>query len=102
MSKLDLVNKRFGHRGVDMIRFMASKDCYRKRGFNVDETEFKKRFCKCEECALAKINKIVCHRPSKTYSYEQGRFFYVDFSGPFEVLLQGNVFWCCLWIEQRD
>ena len=31
MSKFDLVHKRFGHRGVDMIRFMASKDCYRKQ-----------------------------------------------------------------------
>jgi hypothetical protein len=75
-----------------MIRFMASKDCYRKRGFKVDETEFKKSFCKCEVCALAKINKVVCHRSSERYSYEPGRFFYVDFSGPFEVSLQGNVY----------
>jgi len=44
MSKVDLVHKRFGHRGVDMIRFMASKDCYRKRGFKVDETELKRSF----------------------------------------------------------
>jgi len=92
MSKLDLVHKRFGHRGVDMIRFMASKDCYRKRGFKVDETELKRSFCKCEVCALAKINKVVCHRSSGRYSYEPGRFFYVDFSGPFEVSLQGNVY----------
>ena len=45
MSKLDLVHKRLGQRGVDMIRFMASKDCYRKRGFKVYETVFVNAKC---------------------------------------------------------
>ena len=92
MSKLDLVHKRLGHRGVDMIRFMASKDCYRKRGFKLDETEFKKSFCKCEVCALAKINKVVSHVNSERYSYWPGEFFYVNFSGPFEISMQGNIY----------
>ena len=90
--KLDLVHKRFGHRGLDMIRFMSKKDCYRKRGFKVDETEFKKSFCKRKVCAMAKINKVVSCRSTERYSYEPGRFFHVDFSGPFEVSLQGNVY----------
>ena len=75
-----------------MIKFMAEKECYTERGFNVKESDFRKTYCKCDVCTLAKIKMFISHVSSERYSYWPGEFSYVDFSGPFEVSMQGNIY----------
>jgi len=71
---------------------MSEKDCYSERGFNVKSSDFRKVYCKCDVCTLAKIKKFISHVSSERYSYWPGEFYYVDFSGPFETSMQGNVY----------
>ena len=92
IDSLDLTHRRLGHLGVDLIKFMSEKDCYIDRGFKVKDSDFRKTFCKCEVCTLAKIKKFISHVNSERYAYWPGEFFYVDFSGPFEMSMQGNIY----------
>jgi hypothetical protein len=71
---------------------MSERDCYLERGFRVNSSDFKKVYCKCDVCTLAKIKKFISHVSSERYSYWPGEFFYVDFSGPFEMSMQGNIY----------
>jgi len=71
---------------------MSEKDCYIERGFKIKDSDFRKTFCKCEVCTLAKIKKFISHVNSERYSYWPGEFYYVDFSGPFETSMQGNIY----------
>jgi len=75
-----------------MIKFMSEKECYSKSGFKVNSSDFRKTYCKCDVCALAKIKKFISHVNSERYSYWPGEFYYVDFSGPFEMSMQGNMY----------
>ena len=92
IDSLDLTHRRLGHLGVDLIKFISEKDCYIERGFKVKESDFRKTYCKCDGCALAKIKKFISHVNSERYSYWPGEFYYVDFSGSFEVSMQGNTY----------
>ena len=87
---------KLGHLGVDMLNFMVEKECYTERGFRVNSSDFRKVYCKSDVCTLAKIKKFVSHISSERYSYWPGKFYYVDFSGSFEVSMQGNDIWYCL------
>ena len=58
IDSLDLTHRRLGHLGVDLIKFMSERDCYTERGFKVKGSDFKKVYCKCDVCALAKIKKL--------------------------------------------
>ena len=88
----ELDHRRLGHLGVDLIIFMLQKDCYTERGSKVREADFRKVYCKCDVCTLAKIKKFISHVSSERYSYWPGEFFYVDFTGPFAVSMQGNTY----------
>ena len=46
INTLDLVHRRLGHLGVDLIKFMSERDCYLERGFRVNSSDFKKVYCK--------------------------------------------------------
>ena len=47
ISTLDLIHRRLGHLGVDMIKFMSEKECYSKRiRFKVKESDFRKTLAK--------------------------------------------------------
>ena len=92
INTLDLVHRRLGHLGVDLIKFMSERDCYLEKGFGVNSSDFKKVYCKCDVCTLAKIKKFISHVSSERYSYWPGEFYYVDFSGPFETSMQGNIY----------
>ena len=65
-------------------------ECYTTRGFVVKSADFGKEYCKCDVCALVKIKKTRNHALADRYEYKQGQFYYVDYSGPFEVSRQGN------------
>jgi len=90
VSKLGLVHRRMGHAGLDLLKFMSKQECYNTNGFVVDETDFKVEYCKCEVCALVKIKKTQNNALADRYEYKQGQFYYVDYSGPFDVSRQGN------------
>ena len=92
INTLDLAHRRLGHLGEDLIKFISERDCYLERGFRVNSSDFKKVYCKCDVCTLAKIKKFIIHVSSERYSYWPGEFFYVDFSGPFEMSMQGNIY----------
>ena len=92
IDSLDLAHRRFDHLGMDSIKLMSQKDCYSERGFRVNSSDFRKIYCKCDVCKLAKIKKFVSHISSESYSYLPGEFYFVDFSGLFEVSMQGNVY----------
>ena len=92
INTLDLAHRRLGHLGVDLIKFMSEKDCYSERDFNVKSSDFRKVYCKCDICTLAKIKKFISHVSSERYAYWPGEFYYVDFSGPFETSMQGNAY----------
>ena len=53
---------------------------------------FEKNYSKCEVCALVKNKKSISQKAADRYVYGKGSFYYVDFSGPFEVLKQGIVY----------
>ena len=38
------------------------------------------------------VQKFISHINSARYNYLLGEFYYVDFSGPFEVSMQGNIY----------
>ena len=90
LTSLGLTHRRFGHVGVDSLKFMSTCECYTKRGFVVKSADFGKEYCKCDVCALVKMKKTRNHALADRYEYKQGQFYYVDYSGPFEVSRQGN------------
>ena len=50
-----LYHKRFGHRSMDMLKFMASRDEYVKRGFGLSTSAIADQYCKCSVCVQAKM-----------------------------------------------
>ena len=46
LTSLGLTHRRFGHVGVDSLKFMSTCECYTKRGFIVKSADFGKEYCK--------------------------------------------------------
>ena len=69
LTSLGLTHRRFGHVGVDSLKFMSTCECYTKRGFIVKSADFGKEYCKCEVCAMVKIKKTRNHALADRYEY---------------------------------
>ena len=79
---------------------MSTCECYTNRGFIVKSADFGKEYCKGKVCALVNMKKTRNHALTDRCEYEQGQFYYVDYSGQFEVSRQGN-YYMVLFVDRH-
>ena len=80
----NIIHKRCGHRGDDLLRLMSKCDFYIENGLRVNESEFNGDKYLCEACTLAKMIKRQNRNTVDRFKYSPGELWYADVSGPFE------------------
>jgi len=76
-----------------MLKFMASRDEYVKRGFGLSRSAIADQYCKCSVCVQAKMKSTQIRSLVDKSRFEIGKMWYVDLSGPFvESLIRKNVY----------